>query len=123
MDTSTPTTTECRECRRTLRSAKSIANGIGPGCAAKIRRARAAADLADFKPAQIDKAMELIEQGGILRTSRPGIYTTVSGNGSTTYLVHLVTCTCTAGLKGRACYHRAAARILDAAAPAARRAA
>jgi hypothetical protein len=73
------------------------------------------ADLTDYKPFQIDRARELIEQGGILPTSRPGIWTAVSSDGTTTYLVHAATCTCPAGQKGRACYHRAAVAILNAA--------
>jgi hypothetical protein len=73
------------------------------------------ADLADFKPFQVDKAREVIEQGGILPTSRPGIWTAVSSDGTTTYLVHEAGCTCPAGQKGRACYHRAAVALLNAA--------
>ncbi|MET8334381.1 helix-turn-helix domain-containing protein [Streptosporangium canum] len=71
--------------------------------------------LDDFKPFQIDKAREAIEQAAILPTSRPGIYTAVSSDGTTTYLVHRAACTCPAGQKQRACYHRAAAAILAAA--------
>lgn len=75
------------------------------------------ADLDDFKPAQVDKARELVEQGGILRTSRPGMYTAVSSDGAVTYLVHASACTCPAGQRGRhLCYHRASAVILGAAA-------
>jgi hypothetical protein len=73
------------------------------------------ADLTDFKPFQVDKAREVIEQGGILPTSRPGIWTAVSSDGTTTYLVHEASCTCPAGQKSRACYHRAAVAILSAA--------
>ncbi|MEU8040891.1 helix-turn-helix domain-containing protein [Streptosporangium sp. NPDC049078] len=77
------------------------------------------ANLADFKPAAIDKARELIESGGILPTSRPGIYTAVSSDGAVTYLVHRCGCSCPAGARGKhLCYHRAAAAILAAAVPA-----
>ena len=66
------------------------------------------AALDDYKPQAIDKARTLIEEGGILRTSRPGLFTAVSSDGSTTYLVHASGCTCPAGQRGRyACYHRA----------------
>ncbi|MER7131234.1 helix-turn-helix domain-containing protein [Streptosporangium saharense] len=79
------------------------------------------ADVTDFKPAAIDKARELIEQGGILPTRRPGIYTAVSSDGTTTYLVHRSACSCPAGARGRfRCYHRAAVAILQAASPARR---
>lgn len=75
------------------------------------------ADLDAFKPAQVDKARELVEQGGILRTSRPGLYTAVSSDGTVTYLVHASGCTCPAGQRGKhQCYHRASAAILNAAA-------
>ncbi|WP_225959170.1 SWIM zinc finger family protein [Nonomuraea africana] len=46
----------------------------------------------------------------------PGLYTAVSSDGTTTYLVHRASCTCPAGQRGRyACYHRAAVAILSAA--------
>jgi excisionase family DNA binding protein len=80
------------------------------------------ADLDAYKPAQVDKARELIAEGGILPTSRTGLYTAVSSDGTTTYLVHAAACTCPAGQRGKhACYHRAAVAILTAA--SARRAA
>lgn len=76
----------------------------------------AAADLDGFKPAQVERARELIEQGAILPTSRPGLYKAVSSDGSTFYLVHRCGCTCPAGQRGRyVCYHRAAVAILSAA--------
>lgn len=78
------------------------------------------ADVTDFKPFQVERARELIEQAAILPTKRPGIYTAVSSDGSTTYLVAAQGCTCPAGQKLRACYHRAAVRILTAASPARR---
>ncbi|MFD8564828.1 helix-turn-helix domain-containing protein [Streptosporangium canum] len=73
------------------------------------------ADLDDFKPFQIDKATEVIEQGAMLRTSRPHLFRSVSSDGSTTYLTAAESCTCPAGIKGRRCYHVAAVRILLAA--------
>lgn len=74
------------------------------------------AQLDAWKPAQIDKARELIEQGGIIPSSRRvGIYTAVSSDGTTTYLVHSATCSCPAGQRGRKCYHTAAVALLEAA--------
>jgi excisionase family DNA binding protein len=76
--------------------------------------------LDDYKPAQLDKAREAIEQRAILPTSRPGMYTAVSSDGTTTYLVHEAACTCPAGQRGKyRCYHRAAVAILSATRPAA----
>jgi hypothetical protein len=74
------------------------------------------ANLDQYKPAQVDRARELIEQGGILATSRPGIYTAVSSDGTVTYLVAEEACSCPAGLRGKhVCYHRAAVALLNAA--------
>ncbi|MCK2219717.1 helix-turn-helix domain-containing protein [Actinomadura sp. ATCC 31491] len=74
------------------------------------------AQLDDYKPHQIDNARDAIEQGAILPTSRPGIYTAVSSDGTTHYLVAEESCTCPAGTKGRyRCYHRAAVALLEAA--------
>lgn len=81
------------------------------------------ANLDTFKPEQIEKAREAIEQQAILPTSRPGLFTTVSSDGSTTYLTHSCGCTCRAGQRGIRCWHRAAVAILTAAAAPARRAA
>lgn len=77
------------------------------------------AHLNDYKPTQVEKAREAIEQHAILPTKRPGLYTAVSSDGTTTYLVHSATCSCPAGQRGRKCYHTAAVAILDAARPAA----
>ncbi|MET8864713.1 helix-turn-helix domain-containing protein [Nonomuraea sp. NPDC004580] len=75
----------------------------------------ATADLDDFKPNQVDKARELIEQGAILPTSRKGMYSAVSSDGTTHYLVHASGCTCPAGQRGKhQCYHRAAVALLAA---------
>lgn len=74
------------------------------------------ADLTSYKPAQIDKARELIEQAGIIAsTRRPGVYTVVSSDGTTTYLVHSATCSCPAARHGRRCYHTAAVALMEAA--------
>jgi excisionase family DNA binding protein len=73
-------------------------------------------DITDWKPAQLDKAREAIAERAILPTSRPGLYTAVSSDGSTTYLVHACGCTCPAGQRGRyQCYHRAAVVLLQSA--------
>lgn len=73
------------------------------------------AQLDDYKADQVEKARDLIEARAILPTSRPGIYTAVSSDGTTTYLVHASSCTCPAGQRGRKCYHRAAVSLLNAA--------
>lgn len=74
------------------------------------------AQLDDYKPFQIDKARELIEQRGIVPSvRRPGFYTVASSDGTTTYLVHSAACSCPASRHGRRCYHLAAVALLEAA--------
>ena len=116
---------KCLRCGRVLRSPKSIAGKYGPVCAAKIRKAATEQALTGFTEDQHAKAVELIADGGIVPTSRPGVYAATSSDGSTYYVVNLADpgCTCAAGQHGRACYHLAAARILQAAAAPTRKAA
>ncbi|MFF3665409.1 helix-turn-helix domain-containing protein [Microtetraspora malaysiensis] len=74
------------------------------------------ADLRDYKQHQINKARELIEDGGIVPFRGRRIFRAVSSDGTRTYLTAPQACTCAAGLKGRhACLHRIAAIILAAA--------
>jgi hypothetical protein len=105
----------CLRCGRELRSPKSIADRYGRRCKQLVLAAARETTPGDYSPAQIDKAREAIEQGGIVPTSRPPLWTAVSSDGSTTYLVAVQGCTCPAGLKQRRCYHRAAVAILTAA--------
>jgi len=105
----------CLRCGRTLTSTASKAAGYGPTCRAKVRKAQAVADLTDYKPAQIDSARELIEDGAIIPI-RPRVYRTVSTDGTEMYLTARQACTCPAGIKSRRCYHRAAVVILTTAA-------
>ena len=108
----TTTHTNCLRCGRTLTSAKSIATGYGPKCAAKVRKAPV--DLTDYKPHQIASARELIEDGAIVPL-RSVVFVTVSTDGTETYKTAPNVCTCPAGLKGGHCYHQLAARLLLAA--------
>lgn len=108
-------TAKCTKCGRVLRSARSIARGYGPTCAARIAKAaKTAPALADFKPAQIEQARELIEDGAVVPLRR-NVWRTVSTDGTETYLTARQACTCPAGLKDRRCYHRAAVEIVSAA--------
>lgn len=111
--------THCLRCGRPLRAARSIARGRGRWCQAKVRTAAESADLSAFTAEQADKARELIELGAIVPTSRDGVYSAVSSDGTTVYLVNAAaqTCGCKAGEHGRLCYHRAAALVLETAAP------
>ena len=106
----------CLRCRRTLTAAASISAGYGPGCRARIRAATLTTSSPEFTAAQVARARELLADGGLIPTSRAGVYQSVSSDGATTYLTHRAGCTCPAGTRGngRTCYHRAAARILGA---------
>lgn len=106
--------TKCRHCRRVLRSAKSVSLGAGPKCLRKVRDAEQTADLRDYKPSQIDAARELIADGAIIPL-RSVVFLTVSTDGTETYRSAPTGCNCPGGLKGRRCYHTAAARLLLAA--------
>lgn len=106
------TTSRCTRCHRPLRSAASITRGMGRTCAKRTRQANA---VKDIKPATIAKAVELIEQHGIVAIRGRRIFQVVSSDGTATYKTAPHACTCTAGLKGRhVCYHRAAALMLAA---------
>lgn len=121
-------TAKCQECGRTryFRSAEAAANAAPAGriCRARIRQAAAGAQNA-IKPDQYAKAIELIEDGGIVRTSRDGMFAATASDGTTVYVVDVThqTCGCKAGQHGRYCYHLAAAQILTEAAAIRRRAA
>ncbi len=104
-------TTKCGRCGRSLRSAKSVAEGYGPTCKAKM--VKAAKELVGFKAFQIDKAREVIELRAIMRLVDGG-YEVVASNGLDVYATSVDACSCPAGEHGRACYHRAAAAILAA---------
>ncbi|MFE2326123.1 DUF6011 domain-containing protein [Streptomyces sp. NPDC059385] len=109
--------TNCLRCGRVLRSAKSIAAGYGPTCAAKVKVAAKAEIIATYKPYQIEKAEELIEQGGLIPLRGKRIFLAVSSDGTETYRTHRAACNCKAGLKGlHVCKHRIAAHILSLAA-------
>lgn len=114
MDTTTKQA-NCLRCGRTLRSAKSVALGYGPTCGRKIRTAANAPAVTAHKPAAIEKARELIEQGGILPLRGRRVFTVISSDGTHAYKTAPTGCTCPAGIKGSRCYHQLAARLLLAA--------
>lgn len=99
----------CARCNRVLTTAASIARGLGPGCAAILRREATA----DHKTHQIESARELITDGGIAHL-RNAVYLTVSTDGTRFHRTTATHCTCEAGIKGRRCYHTAAVRIITA---------
>lgn len=106
----------CTRCGRTLTDPASVARGVGPVCARRIR-AHAALAIARHTPAAVDKALVLIADGGITPAGRwqtDRQFRVVSSDGSLTYLVDHERCTCRAARFGLACYHRAAVDLLAA---------
>lgn len=111
-------TATCRRCRATLTSARSVARRIGNRCL-RLERAEATARakaVAGVKPEMVAKAHELIEDGAIIPLRGHRVFQAVASNGVDLYLVASQACNCQAGLKGRTCYHKVAARILALAA-------
>lgn len=108
----TKTTAKCRRCGRTLTDPKRVTAGIGRWCA---KREAAEKVIAKHAPAQVDKAIELIGDGGIVAVSR-STFAVVSSSGVERYTTTSISCTCKAGTYGRTCYHRVAAELMSVAA-------
>ena len=102
----------------------SIASGYGSGCRARIRHASPDIPVG-VTAAQREQAAELIADGGVVPTSRPGVYSTVSTDGDVVYITTAETCGCAAFTRGesRVCYHRLAVMTINAALFATRKAA
>lgn len=112
----TTTAPKCRRCHRALRSADSIARGMGRTCARKDRQERAArVVLATYSPVQVEKVKELLTDGGVARVGRH-LYLAVASNGDDRYEIDTAagSCTCKAGERGIRCYHLGAATLLAA---------
>lgn len=109
------TTTKCRKCHRPLRTAESIARGYGPTCYRKVRQAAKARIIAQYKPHQVAKALELIELNALVPLRGKHIFLVPSSDGAAAYRTHRAACTCPAGLKAvHVCKHRIAAHLLAA---------
>lgn len=105
-----PAVVTCKGCGRPLRATKSRALGRGPVCQAKFA-ARVATAAATEPADRVAKAVELIEDGGLVRVGHD-LYLATSSNGSLRYEVTPTgECSCTAAQYGRGCYHSLAARI------------
>jgi len=84
---------------------------LATSATALIRRA---ASLGTYTADQVAKAAELIEDNAI-HPLRDRIWLTVSTDGTRVHRTTTTACTCEAGVKGIRCYHRLAARALEAA--------
>ena len=120
MSNTTEHTAKCQSCGRVRRfrsaAAALAAPASGRVCIAKVRKTVAIVAEA-MKPEQHAKMADLIEDGGIVPVSRPGVYAATSSDGTTVYVVNVNdgSCTCLAAQHGRDCYHLAAALVLSAA--------
>ncbi len=113
--------TKCLRCGRVLTSARSIADGRGRTCKAKVRAAAKVADVTAFKDgkAALSKAEQLIEDAAIVPTRHVGQFIATSSDGLTVYLVDTLerSCTCKGHTRCGHCYHLVAADALMTAAP------
>jgi uncharacterized Zn finger protein len=106
--------TRCLKCRRILR--RPSPDGYGPKCRQKLRRAARSPLVAQYKPHLVEKAVELLEQGGLIPLRKNRVFLAASSDGSGVYRTHRAACTCPAGIKGvHVCKHRIAAHIVSAA--------
>lgn len=108
---------KCKRCHRPLRSAASIAAGVGKVCARKA--ATEARVAAIYTPAQIEKAKDLIADQAIVQVVG-SLYRVVSSDGQGTYQVDPIIerCGCPAGRHGRPCSHLAAVQLATGKRPA-----
>lgn len=115
--TAPATETRCHRCRRVLKSAASIAAGIGRGCAAKIRQAAREHALDGLTEKQADEAREIVADGGVIE-ARENVFRVVSGDGAQSYIAtpdgH---CNCKWGLRRtsadtKVCKHVGAVRLV-----------
>lgn len=85
---------------------------------ALLRAERNVVDLTAFRDAKgaKSKAVDLIEQGGIIPASRAGLFLAVSSDGSNTYLVDTLegSCSCKGFAHQGRCFHGVAAALLTA---------
>ena len=105
-------TVKCRKCRRLLRSASSVAAGVGPRCAAIEAATKG------LNSKQVDKMTQLIIDKAIVAANRKGVYHVVNEAGEVVHTCHVNgNCTCEWGLRHKSagtktCYHAGAARLL-----------
>jgi len=127
MSNATEHTAKCLKCGRVRHfhsaAAARHAAPYGRICAVRVRLAALNEAIRGFAQAQVDKARELIADGGLIPTGRPGVFRAVSSKGTDTYLTSAKgNCNCPHGLRvttAKFCYHVAGARILVASGKAA----
>ncbi|MET9321954.1 hypothetical protein ABZX75_17430 [Streptomyces sp. NPDC003038] len=114
MATTTEPEIRCTKCGRRLRN--DSPDGLGPKCRRKVRKAARSNELDQYKPHLVEKAAELLEQGGMVPlrdTGKNAVYLAVSSDGLEVYRTARAACTCPAGLRATyMCAHRIAAHVL-----------
>lgn len=111
--TTTSETTRCIRCRRALRNA--TPDGYGPTCRRRIHKA--AREMAEVTPHQVESAREALRDGAVIPL-RGRVFLVVSTDGAQTYRTAVQACNCPAGLVGRMCWHRAAVAAVTTPPPA-----
>lgn len=100
----------CSRCHRALKDPKSIERGRGPVCERKYRAAvEEAAKLTS--EAQAEKAVALLQAGGVVKNDSDSFYTVTTPSG--TYRTDRQLCTCPAGQNARVCYHLLAVNLVE----------
>lgn len=106
----TTKTGQCRKCHRKLTDPRSVARGYGPRCFARMAKVAE-----QHKPAQLEKALELIKFRGVWPCGCGcREFVVIASSGTTTYRTAPTGCTCMAGRFGRTCYHQVAVKLLAA---------
>lgn len=112
-------TARCLRCGRRLKSARSVAASYGPGCRARIRREAREHALDGLNDRQRDKALEVVSDGGVVRSGHKGVWLVASGDGSQVYRATVNgNCSCAWGVRRtsamtKPCAHVGAVRLVQ----------
>lgn len=79
-----------------------------------VALAAAIADRFGYSRDQIERAGQLLADGGVVPTPHSRVFRTVSSDGERRYFTTQEICTCPRGRHGQPCYHRAAVEVLTA---------
>ncbi|ONH62402.1 hypothetical protein CcI49_03210 [Frankia sp. CcI49] len=100
----------CKGCNRPLHAEASRTAGYGRTCACQ-----AALIAEGYSASQVEKALELVELGGVVHLSGAGndaTFATVGSRGANYHTDAHGRCDCPAGQHGRRCHHAAAVRLV-----------
>lgn len=102
-----------RACGRPLTAPRSVEDGYGPVCAARVREACAQIAVR-FTAGQVERALQLVADGGV-SAAPDGGWWAVSSDGTRVYRTdpYAGRCDCPAGVRGVRCYHLAAVLLWD----------